>query len=138
MQKLWGLLFAGVLAAAFILTAVSPWAGWWLPHAASSYARDIDNLFYLILWVVAFFFVLTEAILVYAMVRFAAGPGTKSQYTHGNHRLEMFWTIVPGIILILLALWQINVWASIKYPSHMAEAIKNEDFLQMDVTMRQW
>src|SRR5437660_538798 len=32
MQKLWGLLFAVVLAAAFILTAVSPWAGWWLPQ----------------------------------------------------------------------------------------------------------
>lgn len=138
MQKLWGLLFGVVLAAAFVLTVVSSQVGWWLPHPASSYAADIDNLFSLILWVVAFFFVLTEAVLVYAMIRFAQAPGRKAEYTHGNHRLELFWTFVPGVILIMLALFQIKVWASIKYPTHMAEAIETEDFLQLDVTMRQW
>ena len=55
------------------------------------------------------------------MFRFAGDPVRKAQYSHGNHRLEMLWTVVPGIILFLLAVLQINVWADIKYPSHMAD-----------------
>src|SRR5947209_4667494 len=110
-HKFWGGLFGVVLLAAFLLTAVSPFVGWWLPPASSSYARDIDFLYYLILFVVAFFFVLTESLLVYNMFRFAHEPGRKAQFVHGNHRLEMLWTVIPGVLLFGLAVWQINVWA---------------------------
>jgi cytochrome c oxidase subunit II len=84
--------------------------------------------------------VLTEAILVYNMYRFAGEPGRKSQYSHGNHRLEMLWTVVPGIILFLLAVLQINVWADIKYPTHMAEKVASDPthILPVEVTTRQW
>jgi len=141
MRSFWAGLFAIVLAAAFILTAVAPMInGWWIPPGVSSYSHEIDWLFYGILIVTALFFVLTEAILVYNMFRWAAEPGRKAQFTHGNHKLEMVWTVVPGVILILLAVIQINVWADIKYPSHMtAEIEKNpKNFLQMEVTTRQW
>ncbi len=140
MQKFWGLLFAVVLLAAFLLTAVSPLVGWWLPPGLSSYSGHIDTLFYWILGVTTFFFVLTEAMLVYNMLRFGAKPGQKAEYSHGNHRLEMLWTVVPGVILFLLAILQINVWADIKYPSHMKAMFEKnpEEFLQMEVTTRQW
>jgi cytochrome c oxidase subunit 2 len=140
MRHFWGILFAVVLAAAFILTAVAPVLGWWLPRPASTYSGQIDTLFYWILGVTAFFFVLTEAVLVYNMLRFAGDPGRKADYSHGNHRLEMLWTVVPGIILFLLAVLQINVWADIKYPSHMAAMIEKNpaDVLPMEVTTRQW
>lgn len=140
MRSFWAGLFAIVLAAAFILTAASPLFGWWIPPGMSSYSHEIDWLFYGILIVTAFFFVLTEALLVYNMYRWASEPGRPSLFSHGNHKLEMIWTVVPGVILILLAVIQINVWADIKYPSHMtAEIEKNpKNFLQMEVTTRQW
>ena len=75
----------------------------------------IDGLFYLILGITGFFFVLTEAILVYALLRYAGQPGRKSTYQHGNHKLELIWTVVPGAILLLLGIVQINVWAEVKF-----------------------
>jgi cytochrome c oxidase subunit 2 len=140
MRHFWGLLFGVVLLAAFLLTALAPLFGWWLPRGVSTYSGQIDLLYYWILGVTGFFFVLTEAILVYNMIRFAGGPGRKSEFSHGNHRLEMLWTVIPGVILFLLAVLQINVWADIKYPSHLQVKFDEnpEQFLQMEVTTRQW
>jgi len=141
MRKFWPLLFGVVLAGAFILTAISPLMGWWIPRNVASYGGEIDMLFYVILGVTAFFFVLTEAILVVNMYKYEAEPGRRSEFTHGHHRLEMIWTIVPGVLLFLLAVVQINVWAQIKYPSHLIDQFetgKGEEYLQMEVTTRQW
>lgn len=140
MRHFWGILFAAVLAAAFILTAIAPVFGWWLPTGVSSYSHDIDLLYYGILIVTGIFFVLTEAVLVYNMIRFAGGPTKKAEFSHGNHRLEMIWTVVPGIILILLAVLQINVWADIKYPTHMKTMVESDPdkVLMTEVTTRQW
>src|SRR5205814_3582375 len=81
--------------------------------------RDIDFLFYVILWITAFFFVLTEAIMVVAMWRYAGEPGRRSVYVHGNHKLEMAWTLVPAAILLFIAFAQIGAWADIKYAKSM-------------------
>src|SRR5262245_46023017 len=138
MHRIWGLLFGVVLFGAFLLSAISPSMGWWLPKPASSYAPDIDRLFYLILAVVTFFYVLTEALMVINIIRSGA-PGRKAQFTHGNHRLEIIWSVVPGVILVTLAVIQIRAWADIKYPSHLAEKISSgEKYLQMGVEARQW
>src|SRR5207248_6196127 len=48
--------------------------------------------------------------------------------------------VIPGVILFLLAVLQINVWAEIKYPSHLEAKFEEnpEQYLQMEVTTRQW
>jgi cytochrome c oxidase subunit 2 len=136
-HKLWSAVFGLTLLACFLLFVVAPCVpGWWLPCDVSTYGRGIDNLFYLILGVTAFFFVLTEAILVYALWKFAYEPGKKAAFIHGNHRLEMAWALVPGVILFLLALWQIDVWADVKYQSRMPGP--DTAAVQMEVQARQW
>lgn len=136
MQKNWGILFGVLMAACFLLYVIAPFVGWNLPRNISTYGGAIDTLYYAILAVTAFFFVLTEAILVYAMVKFTAVPGRKSQYTHGNHKLEVIWTLVPGVILILLAIVQIRTWAEVKYVKNMPKP--DGKTLQMEVVARQW
>src|SRR5262245_54317340 len=120
-QKWWSLLFGVVLLAELLLFAIAPMLGWWLPHLANreSLGWDIDKLFYLILILTGFFFVLTEVILVVAMWRFAGEPGRRSVYVHGNHTLEMAWTLVPAAILLFIAFVQISAWADIKYAKQM-------------------
>jgi cytochrome c oxidase subunit 2 len=132
-QKWWGVFFGVVLGAIFLLCVVSPFVGWWLPPNVSSYGGDVDNLFYIILGFTAFFFVLTEGILVYAMYRYAHRPGTKVLYIHGNHRLELLWTLVPAALLLFIAFAQISVWDRIKYQSSMP----NPDQV-VQVTAKQW
>src|SRR5207244_9219727 len=103
----------------------------------SSYGGGVDLLFHVILFVTGFFFILSEAILVYNMYKGSLRTGEeKAPYVHGNHKLEMIWTVVPGAILLLLAIVQIHVWADIKYQSRMPKPDK--DVQQIEVTARQW
>jgi cytochrome c oxidase subunit 2 len=134
---LWGVLFGVMMFLAFALFAIAPTVrGWWLPMNVASYGGGIDGLFYLILAITGFFFVLTEAILVYCLFKYGEEPGRKVTYTHGHHQLEVIWTLVPGVILFILALVQVNVWAQVKYYKNMPGP--DEKPLQMEVTARQW
>lgn len=114
MQKGWSVFFGVVLLSTFLMWFVAPFFGWWMPENVSSYGGAVDGLFYLILAMTGVFFVLTEVVLVYAMWRFAARPGEKSEYTHGNNKLEVIWTVIPAVLLILIAVVQIPAWASMK------------------------
>jgi len=78
------------------------------------YGHEIDQLYKVILWIVIVTFVLTEGLLVFFLFRFRARPGGKAVYTHGNHRLEVIWTLVPGAILFWLAIYQTGTWRRIK------------------------
>ena len=95
--------------------------GWWMPPGVSTYARDIDYLFYLILWMVAFFFILTEGLLVYFVFKYAKEDDTKAVFSHGNHKLELIWTVIPGILLLVIAFSQMGTWAKIKYRGNLPQ-----------------
>jgi cytochrome c oxidase subunit 2 len=90
-----------------------------LPEAVSTYAGAVDNLFYIILAIVGFFFVLTEGLLVYFIVKYRARDGGRARHTHGNHALELTWTFIPGLILFALAVFQTGTWGMIKFKGKM-------------------
>jgi cytochrome c oxidase subunit 2 len=144
-QKGWGIFFGVVIAAILALCVVAAFVpGWWLPKNVASFGGDIDFLYYIILGFVTFFFVLTEAILVYTMCTYGHRPGHKSTYTHGSHKLEMFWTIVPAIILLYIAFAQVPAWAKMK-SAEVLTWLPVSYKMQMDpphqiiqVTARQW
>jgi cytochrome c oxidase subunit 2 len=132
-QKWWSIFFGVVLAATFVLWLVAPLAGWWLPSNVASFGGSVDFLFYVILGFTGFFFILTEVLMVWVMYRYAWQEGRKSDYVHGNHRLELAWTAVPAAILLFIAFAQVRAWETIKYQSRFPPP---EHVLQ--VTARQW
>jgi cytochrome c oxidase subunit II len=83
-------------------------------NISATYGKDIDALYVAIMWLTTITFLLTEGLLFFFLLRFRAKEGGKAVYTHGNHKLEMAWTIVPGIILFLLAVLQLGIWKDIK------------------------
>src|SRR5260370_36442773 len=153
-------LFGGVLLAATISVMISPLVGWGLPKNVSSYGPAVDLLFHVILFVTGFFFILTETLLVYFMYAFAGRsnppthprPVEKAESPPGTffrkvtkpltgvipdeHRLEMVWTLVPGVILFILAVAQIQTWLQIKDRNWMPKP--GELPLQMEVSARQF
>lgn len=108
------LLLCALVAAIVWSFAVAPERGWWMPHNVGSYGGDVDRLFNWITAILAFFFVLTLGLLAWFVVRGAAPSQEKARFTHGNVKLEIAWTIVPGAILVALALTQLSLWNMIQ------------------------
>ena len=87
----------------------------WLPPGVSTYSEQIDSLFYLIYYVtVATFFAVQITLLVFA-IRYRYDPNRRATYTHGNTTLEIIWTIVPAVMLAVLAIMSRTTWADIKW-----------------------
>jgi len=84
------------------------------PENNATFGEDVDDLFYLILWITGIAFILSETFLLYSILAFKARPGERSHYSHGHHKLELFWTISIAGILILLAVWQFGIWKQVK------------------------
>jgi cytochrome c oxidase subunit 2 len=85
-----------------------------LPENISTYGAEVDALFYLILAVTGVAFVLVEGLLVYFLIRYRQRPGRRAYATHGNPRIETLWTVVPGLMLLGLAIYQYRTWLTIK------------------------
>jgi cytochrome c oxidase subunit II len=88
--------------------------GVWLPPSASTYSDSVDFLYRVIFWVTTGMFVLTEGLLLIFCIIYRRRPGHRPTYTHGNNKAEITWTVVPALMLLGLAIWQIPAWNKIK------------------------
>ena len=88
--------------------------GWWLPENISTYGQRIDNLFYVILVLTMVVFFGVQGTLIYFLFKFRHREGTKAHYYHGNDKLEVIWTAIPAVILVILAFMGQGVWDEVK------------------------
>jgi len=86
----------------------------WLPENVSTYGADIDWLFQLIEYITGVIFLGVIVAMLVFLVKYRRREGRRATYTHGNTALEVTWTIVPAIILIVLFMLSQSTWWSIK------------------------
>jgi len=87
---------------------------WWLPENVSTYGRDIDWLFHLIYWITGITFILVAVTMIAFIVIYRDRPGRRARYTHGSTPLEIAWTVVPALILVILTVLSVPAWSKIK------------------------
>ena len=87
---------------------------WWLPENVSTFGRDIDWLFHLIYYITGVTAILVFVTMLTFIVMYRDRPGRKARYTHGNTTLEIVWTVVPALILVILTLLSVPAWSKIK------------------------
>jgi len=87
---------------------------WILPHGASSYAGDIDFLYYLIFAITGIAFVVVEVGVIWFLIKYRGRPDRRATYTHGNMTAEVIWTAVPAVTVIVLGIMSGQVWNRIK------------------------
>jgi heme/copper-type cytochrome/quinol oxidase subunit 2 len=114
-SRTWEWRGSSVLAGLGILGAArDAWAervSWWLPPNYSEHGGSIDALFYFIFWLTTIIMIGVFAAMAYFLVKYRYNPNRrKAHFTHGNPTLEMTWTIIPAIILALIALLTKGVW----------------------------
>jgi len=72
------------------------------PH--TEFGRDIDALWDTLLLWGTIVFVLVEAALIFVVVRYRRREGRpEPKHVHGNTTLEILWTVLPAVILVLIA-----------------------------------
>lgn len=104
-------LLVPALAATFIIAACSP------QHPQSTFgyagpvARDQGELFLFIFWIAVFVFIVVEGAIIYAAIRYRKRDEKIPKQVHGNTKLEITWTIVPSIVIAIIAVPTIiGIW----------------------------
>src|SRR5512134_2615411 len=90
----------------------------WVP-AVSSFAKDIDLVFDVIFWIViAFWFLLVEAVFLYLILRFKKRDGVPAQYITGELKSEKNWVHYPHLAVlacdVVILFLAIRVWYHVK------------------------
>jgi cytochrome c oxidase subunit 2 len=101
-----------------MLSWIPAFLGHFMP-VASSYAADIDAVFDLVFWIViVFWFVLTEAVFIWLIVRYRKRPGVGAQYITGELQTEKRWITIPHYFImafdIVIVVAAIRVWYIVK------------------------
>ncbi len=92
---------------------------------------------YGLIWIgAAIVFFLVEGLLVYTIIRFRRAPRTahgRPVPVHGNTKLEIIWTVIPAIVLVIIAIPTLQIIAD------LAEAPTDQgDPLKIDVVGHQF
>lgn len=99
----------------------------WTPEQASTFAADVDWLFYFIYWVSVFFFLLITGLTVLFMFKFRRrkeGEAVAGEHLpHHNMTMEITWTIIPLILVMMMFVYGFQGFMNISTPPDQAEEI---------------
>ncbi len=105
-------------------------------NPAGPEARKIDELWNIVFWIATVIFVLVEAALIYVIVRFRrrkSDPDRPVKQVHGNTRLEIIWTIIPVVVLAIVAVPTLQTIFELR-----SEPDPGENALEINVIGHQW
>lgn len=89
----------------------------WLPPAASATTDAVDPIFYFLLYLTSFFFFLIIAVTFFFIVRYRKrSDNQKTSALHGNLPLEIAWSVIPAILLVVIFVWGFNGFMALHVP----------------------
>lgn len=94
----------------------------WFPVRASVEAESVDSLFNFMLAIAVVIFLIVEGGIIYVIWRYRARPGDTSdgRYYHGNMALEITWTAIPAVIVVVIAAFSFVVFQDLRTPGENA------------------
>jgi cytochrome c oxidase subunit II len=98
-------LVAGLAAAA--VSGAAHAVAWYFQTPASKMAQDIDWLHQVVMWIILVIFVGVFGFMFYACYAHRKSIGHKAEQFHENTTVEILWTVIPALILIVIA-WPVT------------------------------
>jgi cytochrome c oxidase subunit 2 len=80
---------------------------WYFQTPASQMARDIDVLHQYVMWLIIVIFIGVFGFMFYSCWAHRKSVGHKAAQFHENTTVELLWTIIPAIILVIIA-WPVT------------------------------
>ncbi len=70
----------------------------------TAYNREVSRLLVWVMWFAAFVSIVVIGALIYTVVKFRKRPGQEGEppQIHGNDRLEVWWTAIPLVIVLVI------------------------------------
>jgi len=101
------------------------------PEAASTMASRVDNLYFFLLAVAAFFSILIAGLIVYYAIKYhRRTPDQVGAQIHGGLALEIGWTVIPLLITMVIFVWGASVYYAMARPP--------DETLNVYVVGKQW
>lgn len=104
-----------------------------LPAPTSTFAPEVDSLFYFIFYTSVILFVLVVAGMLFFAWRYRRRKQDGDQVTYGvahNRTLELVWTIIPTILVMIVFVWGFKIY--------MKMNIIPRDAIEIKVTGQKW
>ena len=102
----------------------------WLPDQVSTFASEIDSLFYFVLYWVIFFFILVVVGTFYFCWKYSSTQrGVTSPLDH-NTALEVTWTIIPLLLTMIVFFWGARTYIKMNIAPY--------DSMEVNVKAQKW
>ena len=101
------------------------------PHSVTEQGQAIYNLYNLFMYIAAVVFVLVSGLVIWSVVRYRRRDEELPTQTHGNNRLELAWTVIPTVIVLVLFVFTIRAQDKVLDQSGQAD-------VNLTVTAFQW
>ncbi|MEP7267917.1 MAG: OmpA family protein [Saprospiraceae bacterium] len=104
------------------------------PHeSASIHGKSIDGLFNTTLLFTGIVFFITQYLLFWYAFKYRSQKGKKAIYFPGSTKLELVWSIVPSIVLVILVARGLIAWNDI-----MADVKPEDNAIEIEATAYQF
>jgi cytochrome c oxidase subunit 2 len=72
------------------------------PQSVTEQGQAIYGLYRLFLYIAAVVFVVVSGLVIWSVIRYRRRDDQLPKQTHGNNRLELTWTLIPTVIVLVL------------------------------------
>jgi cytochrome c oxidase subunit 2 len=72
------------------------------PDSVTEQGRAAHDLYLLFLYIAAVVYLVVAALVIWSVVRYRRRDDELPRQTHGNNRLELTWTLIPTVIVLVL------------------------------------
>ncbi len=110
--------------------------GDYLPESASEHGVAVDKLMSVNIWMITIVFFIVNYFLFTFANKYRFNPARRAKFFAHDNRLEMIWTLVPGVTMAFIIVYGLITWNNMTGPAS-AEAMQIELYSkQFDWTAR--
>jgi cytochrome c oxidase subunit 2 len=113
------------------VTATALVAAGCTPRSVTEQGQSIYDLYNLFMYIAAVVFLVVSGLVIWSVVRYRRRGDDLPTQTHGNNRLELTWTVIPTVIVLVLFVFTIRAQDKVLNTSGQAG-------VNLTVTAFQW
>jgi cytochrome c oxidase subunit 2 len=100
----------------FIIWQIVKWGDRMLPVSASDHGLITDQLLNITWIIIIPVFIITHILLFYFAWKYVYDKNRKAQFFAHSTKLEMLWTTIPALVLLILILYGLSIWGEVMTP----------------------